>query len=414
MEIMKKGVWNVLHGLKPVLLMVGVQIAYAAVNVFYKLAINDGMSVKVATAYRLAFGSAFTVPLALISERNNRPKLTWRGKFISKPFLRGTGFNISNVCVRYLQPHSGHHLYLGHLLRVITILLNLSSSVKVLINIKQYNSSADRLLERLNLRAAAGKAKVFGTLIGIGGAMLLTFFKGVELDIWPFHINLLHPHHQHVAPLHAHSAAQLLGVLCSIGSCFSFALWFIIQAKMIKEYPSHYSSTALMSTMGAIQATVFGLCVERDLSQWKLGWNIRLLAVAYSGIVASGLVVIVTAWCIRMRGPLFVSVFNPLMLVLVAVAASLMLDENLYLGSLLGAVLIVCGLYMVLWGKSKEMKKIAQLVPSEITKEPEDIQVVVMSTVTPVDHDKCHHNNHSQTRNVDDHLSKNGEDDIHL
>jgi hypothetical protein len=54
------------------------------------------------------------------------------------------------------------------------------------------------------------------------------------------------------------------------------------QAKMSKEYPSHYSSTALMSTMGAIQATAFGLCVERDWSQWKLGWNIRLLAVAYS------------------------------------------------------------------------------------------------------------------------------------
>jgi len=61
---------NAMHGLKPVLLMVLVQIAYTAVNVLFKLAINDGMSVKVATAYRLAFGSAFTVPLALISERS--------------------------------------------------------------------------------------------------------------------------------------------------------------------------------------------------------------------------------------------------------------------------------------------------------------------------------------------------------
>lgn len=65
-----KGMSNVLHGLKPVMLMVLVQIAFTAVNVLYKLAINDGMSVKIATAYRLAFGSAFTVPLALISERS--------------------------------------------------------------------------------------------------------------------------------------------------------------------------------------------------------------------------------------------------------------------------------------------------------------------------------------------------------
>ena len=50
------------------------------------------------------------------------------------------------------------------------------------------------------------------------------------------------------------------------------------------------------------------------------------------GVVASGIMVIVIAWCVRMRGPLYASVFNPLMLVIVAVAGSLMLDENLYLG----------------------------------------------------------------------------------
>lgn len=50
------------------------------------------------------------------------------------------------------------------------------------------------------------------------------------------------------------------------------------------------------------------------------------------GIVVSGLVVIVISWCIRMRGPLFVSVFNPLQLLLVAVFAYLFLDEKLYFG----------------------------------------------------------------------------------
>ena len=50
------------------------------------------------------------------------------------------------------------------------------------------------------------------------------------------------------------------------------------------------------------------------------------------GIMVSGVVIIVIAWCVRVRGPLYASVFNPLQLVLVAVAASLMLDEHLYLG----------------------------------------------------------------------------------
>ncbi|EXB68662.1 hypothetical protein L484_024676 [Morus notabilis] len=54
-------------------------------------------------------------------------------------------------------------------------------------------------------------------------------------------------------------------------------------AKMSKRYPFHYSSIALVSTMGAIENVAYALCFEREWAQWKLGWNIRLLTVAYSG-----------------------------------------------------------------------------------------------------------------------------------
>ncbi|XP_019424906.1 PREDICTED: WAT1-related protein At1g68170-like [Lupinus angustifolius] len=373
-----KSICNVLHGLKPVMLMVMVQVASTIVNVLYKLAINDGMSVTVATAYRLAFASAFIVPLALISERKNRPKLTWRVLFMA--FLCGLfgGSLFQNLFYGALALTSATFVSaIYNLVPAITFILAIFSG-----------------LEKLNLRAAAGKVKILGTLIGIGGAMFLTFYKGVKINIWPFHINLLHSN-GHMIPLHVDSSNKLVGVLCAIASCFSYALWLILQAKMSKEYSSHYSSTALVSTAGAIQATIYGFCVERDWSQWKLGWNIKLLTIVYSGIVGSGLEIVVIAWCIHMRGPLFASVFNPLMLVLVAVAASLMLNENLYLGSVVGAVMIVCGLYMVLWGKRKEMKNMTQLVPSEILEEAEAIEVVV-------DNDKCdYHNQTSTIKNVD-------------
>ena len=48
--------------------------------------------------------------------------------------------------------------------------------------------------------------------------------------------------------------------------------------------------------------------------------------------MVSGLVLIVTAWCVRLRGPLYAMVFSPLSLVIVAIFASMMLDENLYVG----------------------------------------------------------------------------------
>ncbi|KAJ1434969.1 hypothetical protein SESBI_05334 [Sesbania bispinosa] len=54
---------------KPTVLMVGVQITFAGMNVLYKLAVNDGMNLRVVIAYRFLFATAFIAPLALILER---------------------------------------------------------------------------------------------------------------------------------------------------------------------------------------------------------------------------------------------------------------------------------------------------------------------------------------------------------
>ena len=74
---------------------------------------------------------------------------------------------------------------------------------------------------------------------------------------------------------------------CSFRFSASYFIWVTElinrrQAKMCEIYPSYYSGIALMSIMGTIQAVVVALCMERDWSRWKLGWNIRLLTVFYS------------------------------------------------------------------------------------------------------------------------------------
>ncbi|GAB4829786.1 hypothetical protein Ancab_019441 [Ancistrocladus abbreviatus] len=235
-------------------------------------------------------------------------------------------------------------------------------------------------LEKLALRSLPGKAKVAGTIIGIGGAMMMTLYKGVEIKLCSTNSHIL-KHGQTVR--HSRDGNRVLGALLSIGSSLSYASWLILQAKMGEKYPP-YSSTALMTVMGSIQAVVFALCIERDWKQWKLGWNIRLLSVSYLGIVGSGLMMALIAWCVRLRGPLFVSIFNPLALILVAIAGAFILNEKLFLGSVLGALLIICGLYMVLWGKGKEMKRANKLMPSNDTQEIE----IITSTTDHVNDDQ--------------------------
>jgi hypothetical protein len=54
---------------KPVLGMVSFQVVFAGLNIFYKLAVSDGMDLRVLVAYRYLFASAFLAPLAYFLER---------------------------------------------------------------------------------------------------------------------------------------------------------------------------------------------------------------------------------------------------------------------------------------------------------------------------------------------------------
>jgi hypothetical protein len=72
------------------------------------------------------------------------------------------------------------------------------------------------------------------------------------------------------------------------------------------------------------------------------------------GLVVTGVSFYLQAWCIEKRGPVFLAMSNPLGLLLTIFCSSFFLGEIVRLGSLLGSVLLVGGLYSVLWGKSKD------------------------------------------------------------
>ncbi|XP_054801110.1 WAT1-related protein At1g25270-like [Prosopis cineraria] len=366
-------VWKVVEGMKPAALMVMVQLSYAVMNVLYKLAVYDGMNVRVLIAYRFIFATAFMAPLALILDRKSKSKMTWTVLFQA------------TLCGLF-GGTLGQTLYLETLaLTSVTF----SSAMSNLNPVMTFLLALCFRLERLNLKSGAGKAKIMGTLIGVGGAMLLTFFKGARIHTASFHVNLLHHNNGHVASSNSSSGGNtILGALCALGSSVSFAIWLIVQTKMSNKYKSHYTSTCLMSLMASVISTVFALCNDKDWSQWRLAWNVRLLTVVYAGMVPSGLTVVMIAWCANKRGPLYVSIFSPLLLVILAFVGSFLLDETLRLGSIIGGVLIVVGLYVVLWGKGKEMKmKKNLIVPSENlhVSSSNKVEIIVKS---PVDDEK--------------------------
>ncbi|XP_018632840.1 WAT1-related protein At1g25270-like [Nicotiana tomentosiformis] len=228
--------------------------------------------------------------------------------------------------------------------------------------------------EKLSLHKVSGKAKSLGTIICVTGAMVMTFYKGRQLPMWSFKIHFLH----HTTTTGSHEKLQSgnnfsLGIILALRSSFCYALWTVLLEKIGNDYPCHYSSAAWMSLMGAIQSTIFALCFDHESNQWKLGWSIRLFIVLYMGVLGSGIVVILMTWCSQKRGPLFVSIFNPMTLIFVALASAMLLDEAVYVGSVIGGGLIIAGLYLVLWGKEKERKALNQSSNEEATHNVEGI-----------------------------------------
>ena len=50
------------------------------------------------------------------------------------------------------------------------------------------------------------------------------------------------------------------------------------------------------------------------------------------GIVASGSAFPLLSWCLRKKGPLYVAMFGPLIIIFVAVMSCIVLDEALHIG----------------------------------------------------------------------------------
>nr|GMD85163.1 WAT1-related protein At1g43650-like [Ipomoea batatas] len=161
----------------------------------------------------------------------------------------------------------------------------------------------------------------------------------------------------------------------------------LVWAPIMKQYPAKLRLVTLQCSICCVVSTIWGAIMERDLSSWKLGWDINLLSVVYCGIVVTGIAYWLQAWVVEKKGPVYASIFNPLALMLTAFFSVLFLNETLHWGSVLGAALLVLGLYGFLWGKQKEQKNMEVVVNQSkegveldtISRTSTDIQVIVVN-----------------------------------
>ncbi|KAL1556442.1 WAT1-related protein-like protein [Salvia divinorum] len=321
----------------PVIAMVAIDTAFSISNILLKKVVNDGIDHLVFITYRQSVSAIFLFPLAYFLERGSRPKLTFSilcNLFMSAVigasvtqylFLLGIEYTSATFSCAFLN-----------LVPVLTFILALPFG-----------------LERVSIKCSSGRGKVAGALVCVGGAILLTVYKGVPLFHFPVVAQSME-RHMLVHPGFGRerwtigSVALFAGTIC-------WSSWFLLQAHIGRRYPCQYSTTAIMALFSALQAAVLTFSIDRRLSVWVLGNKSDILIVLYSGMIGSGLCFVGMSWCVKKRGPVFTAAFSPLVQIMAALYDVPVMHEQLHLGSVIGSVIVIVGLYIMLWGKDREM-----------------------------------------------------------
>ncbi|XP_020084622.1 WAT1-related protein At4g08300-like isoform X1 [Ananas comosus] len=316
---------------KPHFLMALVQIGYTILYFITEAAFNHGLNPHVFITYRHFVGGLATLPFAYFLERKLRPKLTW-ALFLEIFVLSLLGIsltlNMYFTSLRYTSPTF------------------VSSMVNTIASMTFVTAICLRL-EHLDAKSPRGIAKIVGTVVSLAGVTTMTLYKGHAIrNLWGALIHL-----QGSSAVHK---SWLKGSILTVASCITWSIWYIMQAFTLKRYPAQLSLTTWMSFVGGAQSAVFTAFVEQKTSAWIIGFDIKFWSIIYSGVVCSGLIIFIQLWCTEEKGPVFVTMFNPLSTIMVALLAYFVFGERLYMGSIMGGVIVIVGLYLVLWGKERD------------------------------------------------------------
>ncbi|KAF3561467.1 hypothetical protein DY000_02019524 [Brassica cretica] len=325
---------------KPYFAMISLQFGYAGMNIITKISLNTGMSHYVLVVYRHAIATAVIAPFAFFFERKAQPKITFT--IFMQLFILGLlgpviDQNFYYMGLKYTSPTFS--CAMSNMLPAMTFIL------AVLFR-----------MEMLDVKKLWCQAKIAGTVVTVAGAMLMTIYKGPIVELfWTKYMHLQHANDTTPSSNSNDNKDFLKGSILLIFATLAWASLFVLQAKILKTYSKHQLTlTTLVCFIGTLQAVAVTFVMEHNPSAWRIGWDMNLLAAAYSGIVASSISYYVQGIVMKKRGPVFATAFSPLMMVIVAIMGSFVLAEKIFLGGVIGAVLIVIGLYAVLWGKQKE------------------------------------------------------------
>lgn len=324
----------------PAAAIVAVEFSSVVSSILFKSAASKGLSYYVFIAYTCIFTTFIVLfPLAFFHIRKTGlPPLKF--PLVSRIFLLALTAFSCQVCS-----------YKGLKLGTPT----LQSAINNLVPALTFILAVLFRMEKVALRSLSSQAKIIGTITSICGASVVVLYKGPELfsnSNWSSSSAILLQQ-----PLGSPQSNWVAAGLLLVASCLSSSFWFIIQCQIMKMYPEEIVVSFISNLFLVILSVPLCILAEPNMSSWRLTPTIAVASVLYTGIFALSFTVIVQTWGVRIKGPVYVSMFKPSSIVIAAFMSAIFLGDELYLGSVIGALVLSAGLYGVLWGKANEEER---------------------------------------------------------
>uniref|UniRef100_A0A0D9WZN9 WAT1-related protein n=1 Tax=Leersia perrieri TaxID=77586 RepID=A0A0D9WZN9_9ORYZ len=175
-------------------------------------------------------------------------------------------------------------------------------------------------LESMKLKRFHGNLKAAGILFCMGGVIILAFFEGPKFKSFN--------HHRLFKQVSSNSPT---------GNNHSKKQWALGIFLMI-----------LSNILGGL-------------------WNV------FQGVIVAALSYYMQIWTIEKRGPVFLAMSMPLTLIFTIIISSFILGDAVSLGSILAGILLIGGLFNVLWGKNiEERDELTNIYPANPDLEMQD------------------------------------------
>ncbi|KAL2523370.1 WAT1-related protein [Forsythia ovata] len=324
----------------PFMAMIMVECTNVGLSTIYKAAVSRGLSFHVFMVYSYAISSLVLFPLSFIFHSHRKTTLPpFSVGLLSRFFVLGLlGFltqYLGYKGIDYSNPTLGSAM--SNLTPATTFVLAILFG-----------------MEKLALRSLSSQVKIVGTIVSITGAFVVVLYAGPVLiamhSTQKFATVAISLHESETSA----ESNWIIGGTLLAASYIIAAIWYIYQAKVIKDYPAELVVVFFYNLFCCIISAPVCLITEPNLSAWKVKPNVELISILYAGIMGSGFGILVHTWGLHVKGPVYVALFKPLSIAIAAFMGVIFLGDNLYLGSVIGSLIISIGFYLVTWAKMKE------------------------------------------------------------